>query len=52
MEIEEEEFQVCAGPADAGPRGAARGGVSGPALPVQRGREGPLQDRGEMMALS
>jgi hypothetical protein len=24
------------------PRGAARGGVNGPALPVQRGRESPL----------
>jgi hypothetical protein len=28
--------------AGAGPRDATRGGVNGPALPVQRGRESPL----------
>jgi hypothetical protein len=27
---------------ETGPRDATRGGVNGPALPVQRGRESPL----------
>jgi outer membrane beta-barrel protein len=34
-------------PAGAGPRDATRGGVNGPALPVQRGRESPLSIDGE-----
>ena len=38
----EQGSQVGTEPSGAGPRGAARGGVNGPALPVQRGRERPL----------
>ncbi|HEX3765714.1 MAG TPA: TIGR03960 family B12-binding radical SAM protein, partial [Kofleriaceae bacterium] len=34
------------GPEGAGPRDATRGGVNGPALPGQRGRESPLRNDG------
>jgi glyoxylate reductase len=40
--IADENPQLDPGPADGGPRDATRGGVNGPALPVLRGREGPL----------
>jgi radical SAM family uncharacterized protein/radical SAM-linked protein len=39
---EEKDSQMGAELPGEGPRGAARGGVNGPALPVQRGRERPL----------
>jgi drug/metabolite transporter (DMT)-like permease len=38
----EVELQIGGEPPGGGPRGAARGGVNGPALPGQRGRERPL----------
>ena len=40
--INEQASQASAEPAGGGPRDATRGGVNGPALPVQRGRESPL----------